>query len=373
MSHFAQHDAFLQEALDARRETGLLRRLACHEGLVDFCSNDYLGLAQERYEAAPGETGWAGATGSRLVSGNSATAEETERFLAAYHGAEAALIFNTGYMANVGLFSCIADRHATFVYDEQIHASIIDGMRLSGAKRHKFAHNDTADLERRLQAATGRVFVVVESLYSMDGDRAPLVEMAALCQTFAAALVVDEAHATGLYGQGGRGLVHQYGLEGQVWARIHTFGKAMGLHGAAVLGSSLLRSFLVNHARSFIYTTAPPPSLYAHIRQAYDRLPAAGVDRLFARISQFQKVATALEPLGIRVLANPSPIQAILVPGNEAAAAFAAHLRAEGFFVKAILSPTVAGGTERVRICLHAFNTAAQVDHLLTAAKNYFS
>ncbi len=377
MSHYSSIDEFLSNSLQKREQAGLLRQLTCNEGLIDFCSNDYLGLAQvdsKNPDTSEIDNTWpTGSTGSRLVSGNSVLAEETEKFIAAYHHAEAALLFNTGYMANMGLCSSIADKHSLFIYDEHIHASIIDGMRLSVAKRYKFKHNDVDDLRRKLKLASGdKIYVLVESIYSMDGDLAPLQEIVNLCKEYKAALIVDEAHAVGIYGEG-RGLVCQNNLEANVWARIITFGKALGCHGAAVVGSSLLRDFLINHARSFIYTTAMPPHSYSAIFSAYNELAVAGREKLFGLIDHFQKAAKEILIDDVRFLFNHSPIQGVIVPDNERVKSLAEYIRLQGFFVKAILSPTVPAGTERIRVCLHAFNSSREIDQLLMAIKSFFS
>ncbi len=364
-------DAYLQELLEKRQEAGLLRKLICPENLVDFCSNDYLGFASHPLLKKIPDNLSAGATGSRLISGNSKLAEDTEKLVATYHHAEAGLIFNTGYMANVGLFSCLATRQDTYLYDEHIHASIIDGMRLSLGKRFKFKHNDLADLEKKLRKTSGRTWVAVESVYSMDGDTAPLAEMASLCQQYNAALIVDEAHATGVFGKKGEGLVVQEGLEDRIWARVHTLGKALGLHGAIVLGSKTLRGFLVNHARSFIYTTGLPPHLYLQIQQAYQLLPDAERKHLLLLIRHFQENIEKIR--GIQYLNSDSPIQGIIIPDNTKVVSLANCLQEAGFFVKAILSPTVPKGSERIRVCLHSFNTFAQVDQLVQTVKAFFA
>jgi 8-amino-7-oxononanoate synthase len=377
MSHTHLIDNFLSKSLQNREQDGLLRQLTCNHGLIDFCSNDYLGLAQGNFMSLEANEVYerlaCGSTGSRLVSGNSALVEETERTIAAYHHATAALLFNTGYMANVGLCSCIADKNSVFIYDEHIHASIIDGMRLSMAKRYKFKHNDIGDLQTKLKLASGKVYVVVESLYSMDGDLAPLQEIVSICKEHRAALIVDEAHAVGIYGEQGRGLVCQYGLETDVWARIVTFGKALGCHGAAVVGSTLLRDYLINHARSFIYTTAMPPHAYKDIQRAYHELPVAQREKLFELIHHFQKTSQEIKINDVHFLFNPSPIQSVIVPGNEQVKRLAEYVRQQGFFVKAILSPTVPVGTERLRICLHTFNSSGEIDQLFTVIKSFFA
>ena len=309
-----------------------------------------------------------GATGSRSITGNSLLAEETEQLIANFHNREAALIFNTGYMANVGLFSCIAAKGDTYISDEFIHASIIDGMRLSYANRLRFKHNDLADLEKKLQLATGKKIVVVESIYSMDGDEAPLIEMAQLCKRYDALLIVDEAHATGLYGDKGNGLVCQYRLENEVYACIHTFGKAIGLHGAAITGSKVLRNFLINQARSFIYTTALPPHHYLQIQLAYQLLPSGKRKALHGLVDYFRQAIAVNK--NINFINSHSPIQGIMVGDNFATKALSNHLVEKGFFVRPILSPTVPVGKERIRICIHSFNTKEEIEGLVYSIVN---
>ena len=390
MSPTQLFDTFLQESLEKRRAAGLERKLLLTDDLIDFSSNDYLGFAQNpSFEAATVTSQMTyGSTGSRLISGNSLLAEQTEKNIATFHNAEAALIFNTGYMANVGLFSSIGDKNSYFIYDEYIHASVHDGMRLSLAQRVKFKHNDVNDLAKKLESVIARddsnceersrteevkKYVAVESLYSMDGDFAPLVEIAAICQKYNVALIVDEAHATGIYGEKGEGLVTQMGLESAVWARVHTFGKALGVHGAAVIGSSLLRQFLINHARSFIFTTALPPQAYQYIQHAYDLLPHADRTKLFELIDYFIKKSSSCTNLKGHFLINPaSPIQGIGLADNQEVVSLARHLSQNGIFAKAILSPTVPKGAERIRICLHSTHTFAQIDQLFAAVNSFF-
>ena len=357
-------DQFLQEKLDERKASGLLRSLVHSDDSIDFSSNDYLGFSQApQIWQIDADQLPSGATGSRLITGNSLLAEATENIIAHYHRAEAALIFNCGYMANVGLFSSIASKGDTLIADEYIHASIIDGMRLSHATRYKFKHNNIADLEKKLQKATGKKMVAIESIYSMDGDEAPLKEMVTVCKKYEALLIVDEAHATGVFGDKGEGLVSKYHLEKEVYACIHTFGKALGLHGAVVTGSKVLRDYLVNHARSFIYTTALPPHTYLQVLQAYQLLPTADRTGLFELIDYFRN---AIKKIGnISFVESYAPIQGIIIGDNFKARSLAEHLFHKGIFAKAILSPTVPAGTERLRICLHSFNTKEQIDKLL--------
>ena len=255
-------DAHLTALLDAKKAQGLHRKLVTvNADALDFCSNDYLGLASKFDLISPEIQAEIqglklGSTGSRLITGNSKLAEETEAIIAQFHKAEAALLYSSGFMANVGLMACIAGKDDTIISDDYIHASIIDGIRLSYATKYRFKHNDLEDLETQLQLAKNRIIVVVESIYSMDGDEGPLSKIADLCEKYGALLIVDEAHSTGIYGENGAGLVCQYGLENRVYARVHTFGKALGFHGAAVVGSHVLRDYLINYSRSFIYTTA---------------------------------------------------------------------------------------------------------------------
>lgn len=346
-----------KEKLEQRIKTGSVRSLSLFSGFADFFSNDYLGLAK----AAKGNVIHTGSTGSRLLSGNSAQAEETENFLASFFNAEAALVFNSGYDANLGLFSSVPQRGDTILYDELIHASVRDGIRLSHAKSFSFRHNDVEDLERRISKAEGTVFVAVESLYSMDGDLSLLMDIAAVCQREHALLIVDEAHSGGIFGMEGKGLCEELQISAQVFARTITFGKAYGTHGAAVLGSETLRSFLVNFARSFIYTTALPPYQYVWIRSQVEKASAdENRVQLKKRIGYFRdKLKDHISLSDAR-----SPIQIILTPGVEKAQKMAAALQENQLAVKAIMSPTVAEGQERLRICLHAFNTEQEIDLL---------
>ncbi|UAY53307.1 aminotransferase class I/II-fold pyridoxal phosphate-dependent enzyme [Ferruginibacter albus] len=363
-------DKTLLQRLHEREAEGLLRTLVCPDNKIDFSSNDYLGLSQSaelKKIVSPDLP--TGSTGSRLVTGNSLLAEETEQLIAKFHKAEAALIFNTGYMANTGLLSCIANKGDTFIADEYVHASIIDGMRLSHANRYKFKHNDLSDLEKKLQQASGNKFIIVESIYSMDGDEAPLVDIVALAEKYRALVIVDEAHANGVFGDNGEGLVVQYNLQNKVYACIYTFGKALGLHGAVITGTKALRQYLINYSRSFIYTTALPPHMYLQIQQVYQLLPVINRKVLYELITYFR--AAVEKTTNISFIKSHSPIQGIIIGDNLKAKALAKHLLDKGFFIKAILSPTVPAGTERLRICLHTFNTFTQIDELLAEVKSH--
>ena len=363
---------YLDDKLRERTQAGNLRKLTTQQAAVDLFSNDYLGLVTtgtlaELMQPINSEFHTTGSTGSRLLSGNSEQAELLEHTIAKFHKAEAALLFNSGYDANMGLLASITGRNSTILSDELCHASLIDGIRLSTASRkYKFAHNDLEDLEEKLKkhTAEGSVIVVVESAYSMDGDMAPLAAIVDLCETYDAQLVVDEAHATGVVGKHGEGLVYTLGLQDKVFARVHTFGKALGCHGAAVVGSELLKQYLINFARPFIYTTALPGHSVHAAYCAYQYLSGHNFSNqpLHDLIAHFRSRIKETGSEGWKD--SISPIQALVVGDNERSKLLASKLQSAGLQVKPILHPTVSAGMERLRICLHTFNTKEQVDLL---------
>lgn len=363
-------EIFLQGKLKERTENGLLRKLTNTALPFDFCSNDYLGFAQSlllkqaiEKQTLNNSSFKNGAGGSRLLSGNHPYTEETEQFVANFHQATAGLIFNSGYDANVGLLSAVPQRGDTIITDELIHASLIDGARLSHAERYKFRHNDLTDLEQKLKNAKGISYVVVESVYSMDGDNAPLQEIVQLCSQYGANLIVDEAHATGIFGEKGQGLVVQLGLTKDVFARIVTFGKAIGTHGAIILGSCELRNYLINFARSFIYTTAAPIHNIIAINCAYQMLIEYDyISQITQKITLYNELIKGID---LPTIQSSSAIQTILCSGNANARKAAVSLQEKGFDVKAILSPTVAEGKERLRICLHTYNSDEEIKNLV--------
>ncbi|MDX2302093.1 MAG: 8-amino-7-oxononanoate synthase [Microscillaceae bacterium] len=368
---------FLRDRLEERRLENRLRTLEKNSHLIDFASNDYLGFAQsprlrEKIQKKLAQTSQssAGATGSRLISGNSAQFEALEAKIARFHQAEAGLIFNSGYQANLGLLASIAQKGDTIISDELIHASMIDGIRLSYANRLRFRHNDLQDLEDKLKQAKGNTFIAVESVYSMDGDLALLTQIVRLGQKYGAHVIVDEAHATGVFGKQGSGLVCALGLEDQVFARMHTFGKALGCHGAIVLGSEALKQYLINFARAFIYTTALPPHALVAIECAYELLAdnKSTQIQLWSLIDYFGE---KIRSVGYEVLESDSAIQGVIVPDNAQVKYLSAYLAKKGFYSKAILSPTVSKGKERLRICLHAFNTHTEIDDLIACISHH--
>lgn len=362
------NEDFLHKKLQERKDQHAFRRLRLPDGKIDFYSNDYLGIVRQRLLPPPADTLAHGSTGSRLLAGNYPLIEETERGLAAFHHAEAALIFNSGYDANTGLLGCLPQRGDTVLYDSLSHASIRDGIRLGFAQAFSFGHNDMDDLKKRLAAIKtgGHIFVVTESVFSMDGDKAPLAGMAALCGQYGAGLIVDEAHATGVVGERGEGLVQQLGLEKACFARVHTFGKAVGCHGALVAGSAALRDYLVNFSRPFIFSTALPETAVQAIRDSYRLFPGLSDARrqLQRLIGQWRQATLPFE-----TLPSDTPIQGIIVPGNEAVKKMAARLQENNLDVRAILYPTVPRGKERLRIILHAFNTEDELQQLIRLLK----
>lgn len=364
----------IREALREREKAGLLRTLETARGGIDFCSNDYLGLARDRRlrgriaavaaESAPPQ----GATGSRLISGNHPEIEALEAQLSGFYASEAALVFSSGFAANLGLLASLGGVVQTLVCDRLLHASAIDGGRLSGAKRVIFAHNDMRDLKARLGElpSAETAAVAADTVYSMDGDFAPLEEIAVLAEEKDAAVVVDEAHANGVLGPAGRGGVVAAGLQDRVLARVVTFGKALGLQGGAVLCSQDLRDYLVNFARSFVFSTGVSPLWAASVRTVYDMLPDLNAEReqLLANVSHFRgRVAESAQPW----LPSESWIQCLRVPGARRITQVGGVLRSRGLAALPIRAPTVPEGEERIRVCLHAHNTREEIDFLFSA------
>jgi 8-amino-7-oxononanoate synthase len=313
-----------------------------------------------------------GATGSRLISGNSRMIEETEKQIAMFHHAQSALIFNSGYDANVGLLSSVAQRTDLILFDELIHASIYDGIRLSHATHYKFRHNDMEGLEeliQRHQKNYENIYVVVESVYSLDGDSAPLLELVEICQDFKNIfLIVDEAHAIGVFGKQGRGLCNALSIEKQIFARVYTYGKAMGCHGAAVVGSEILRNYLINFCRTFIYTTALPYYSIEAIKHSYQLLiETEQKDLLQSNIAYFYSKAEKFK----NVVKSQSAIHALTLGSNEMVEMVDRELKQNNIHVRMVKSPIVKPGQERIRFSLHAFNKKEEIDKLVDVLSKY--
>jgi len=349
---------FLRSKLESRKQENSFRQLTLPKGEIDFFSNDYLGLSKESNSYFVSLTG---STGSRLLSGNSVEAIACERSLATFFESPCALVFNSGYSANLGIISSVPQRGDFILYDELVHASIRDGIRLSNAKAISFKHNDTSDLERHISKISGTIYIVVESLYSMDGDMAPLKKIIEISKNNSANLIVDEAHAVGVFGWEGRGIVHGREIIEEVFARIVTFGKALGYHGAAVLGSSELISYLVNFARPFIYTTALPPSDYQLIKQRIERKDIRERQvKLQDNLTYFRSKLNLSNKSEIN-----SPIQVFQYDSKEKVVEVSNRLINQGIYTKPIFSPTVPKGEERIRLCFHSYNTKEEFDLLL--------
>jgi 8-amino-7-oxononanoate synthase len=364
----------LLQAIEERKRKGLFRELKFEHPATDFCSNDYLGFAKDGLlEAKISELNLiskqSGSTGSRLISGNSEFVEQLEREIASFHNAESALLFNSGYDANLGLMSAVPQKEDLILFDELIHASLYDGIRLSFARHYKFKHNDIVQLTELVERHKNNfknIYIVVESVYSMDGDEAPLEELVNVGEKNNCHLIIDEAHAIGIFGKHGRGLCNELNIEGKCFARIYTYGKAMGCHGAAVAGSKALRDYLINFSRSFIYTTALPFHSLASIKAAYVLLKETDrIELLKRNISFFNQLTEKSK----KIIKSRSAIHCKVIKGNDKVDDLEKKLAEGNFYVKAIKSPTVKEGKERIRICLHAFNSEIDIKKMTRLIK----
>jgi len=395
MGHCAVNDFNLElkRRLDAVREQNLfreLRRVDSAQGarieiggktFLNFSSNDYLGLANDPVlkEAAikAVEKFGAGAGASRLICGSLAPFHELEETLADFKRTEAALTFSTGYATAIGTIGALMGKSDIIILDKLVHASIVDAAKLSGAKLRVFAHNDLNDLEDKLKWAErvqspkskvqslARTLIITESIFSMDGDAAPLRGMVALKEKYGAWLMVDEAHATGIIGENGRGLADKLGVSGQIEIQMGTLGKALGASGGYICGSRALIDLLVNRARSFIFSTAPVPAAAAAASAAIQFVQSAEGQ---ARQDVLQRRILELNSkLKIQNSKFQSAIVPIIIGGESEAVAAAAAFRERGIFVPAIRYPTVARGKARLRVTLTAAHTAADISHLADA------
>ena len=363
----------LSAKLEKRKSDNSLRTLYNKKALIDFSSNDYLGFAKNINIANKvalsmnNEEYKNGSSSSRLISGNHDLHVEVESMLSRFFNTPATLLFNSGYDANLGIFSCVPQNGDVVLYDEYCHASIRDGLRLSNAKSIKFKHNDLKDLEkkyRNTKNANGNTYLVVESIYSMDGDQSPLEVLARFCDKNGIYLIVDEAHSTGIYGKNNNGLINQLELEPYIFARIHTFGKAFGCHGAVVAGSSELIDFLINYARSFIYTTAIPIHAVLTIKYTLKELVLTDEVKKLKRNIKIFKDEIECHKMDIRFINSDSPIQCLVISDNKLIRSLAEKIRHENFDVKAILPPSVPEGKQRLRFSIHSYNTKKQIQEI---------
>jgi 8-amino-7-oxononanoate synthase len=372
--------------LEELKQKAQLRELAEVAG-VNLYSNDYLGLSVDpRLKLAAieavAQASRVASTGSRLLSGHAAVWDELEEEFAEFAGTSAALYFNSGYAANTGLLSAILTKEDVVFSDSLNHASLIDGVRLSGARKVIYPHCDLNALEDALRedvlkdaanhTSSGHRVIVTETIFSMDGDRASLLEMVTLAKRYGAEVIVDEAHATGTQGKAGRGIVASLGLQDDVFAIVHTCGKALASMGAFVCGSKALKHYLINHARSFIFSTAMPPYFAGQVRAAL-RL-AMGMDAEREHLAALaERLREKLGRLGLDTRASSSQIVPLMCGENESALQLAEHLQASGFGVRAIRPPTVPRGTARLRFSLTARITKADIDRLVEAIAQHFS
>ncbi|HVT60429.1 MAG TPA: 8-amino-7-oxononanoate synthase [Thermoanaerobaculia bacterium] len=366
----------LRRRLAASAAAGLERALRPPSG-VDFCSNDYLGLSRDpevrrdllaRLAAlAPDEP--LGAPSSRLLRGHTRLHADLERRLAAWKGTEAALLFPSGYQANIGVLTALLGPADRALSDAHNHASLIDGLRLAGCRRVVYPHLDLAAIERELALPhlDGRTFLVTESLFSMDGDIAPLDSYAALAESHGAELIVDDAHATGLFGdQRGSGLCEALGVARRALAVVSTLGKAIGFSGAFAAGPRAVCDYLINRCRPFIFTTAPPPLLLHALAVALD-CQAGAPERRRRVLALAARLRLRLHEAGIPCPPGSGPIVPVLLGDNRRAVAAAERLGEQGFDVRAIRPPTVPPGTARLRISVHADHSEAEIDALALA------
>jgi 8-amino-7-oxononanoate synthase len=373
----------LPAALEARRAAGLYRSRAVLDSaqgprvrvdgkdLLAFCSNDYLGLANDpRVVAAfrDGASRWgAGSGASHLVCGHMRVHHELEEALAEFTGRERALVFSSGYAANLGIASALLGRGDALFEDRLNHASLIDGALLSGARLQRFLHNDPASLETRLsRSRAAHRMVAVDGVFSMDGDEAPLAALADVCDRHDALLLVDDAHGFGVLGETGGGSLEAQGVNDRVELLMGTLGKALGSSGAFVAAESVLIETLIQHARTYIYTTAMPPAA-ASAALAALRIVREEAWRRQRLACLVQRLRKGLERLGLPLLPSRSPVQPLLLGDARRALEWAAGLRARGLLVPAIRPPTVPQGSARLRITLSAVHEDADVDRLLDA------
>lgn len=369
----------IQHFLDKRISEGNLRSLKSEVAGIDFCSNDYLGLSRSAWIQQQVKEAYQNyqvlkksATGSRLLTGNSSLFEETEEEIASFHHGETALLFNSGFDANVALVSTLARPEDIIYYDEYCHASILTGIKLSGATAIPFRHNDISHLKEVFsEQQNGITYCIAESIYSMEGDKCPLKELVVFCEEKSIYLFLDEAHALGVVGEKGRGLAAKEGVEDKIFARVYTYGKALGAHGAAIVGSKNLRQYLINFAKPFIYSTALDVHAILSIKWGYKFL--YNFDKQINRLNYlnqlFYEILTINYPSF--TVFGEGPIFGILSPKNQEAKRIATSLQRDGFDIRPILYPTVPKGLERLRFILHSYNEETEIVHFLDKLKLY--
>ena len=366
MDRVSRLESRVRERLAGLEAAGLLRSLRPPSGF-DFSSNDYLNLAAhpllvERLAQAAAREG-CGSTGSRLLRGERESFQNIERRFADFKGVERALYFSSGYLANLAVMTTLAERGDVILSDDRNHASLIDGMRLSAARRVVFPHNDVDEVARLLRDLpdAGERFVVVESLFSMDGDFAPLAEYARICRSAGASLIVDEAHAVGVYGARGSGLIEACGVDADVCVSVNTAGKALGVSGAFVAGPAWAIDYLIQRARTFVFSTAAPPALAAALDASLE-LVEREPERRQQLADRVRQLRSRLAEAGIIAGPGTSQIISVVIGENEQAVDVARGLQAGGFDVRAIRPPTVPPGTARLRISVNVGLSEETID-----------
>ncbi len=358
------NDNFLLTRLDKRKEQNFLRQLFLRGDQIDFCSNDYLGIIRNRLLRNRPTGLHTGSSGTRMLSGNYRVIEETEERIAAFHNAETAVIFSSGYDANLGVLASVPQKGDTILFDECCHPSVKDGAKLSAAQASTFLHNDINDLKEKIKQGSGNIFVFTEAVFDTDGSIAPLEELAELCGDHHAHLIVNESHSIGIFGEKGEGLIHELALEDAVFARIHGFGNASGCHGAVVLGSEQLKNYLLNFCNQLTHSTTLSEQTVATIWESYKILPQLWQERehLKTIIGIFQDADLPFSKIN-----SITPIQHLIVPGIQQVKDLADQIRESGYDVRPIFYPAVPVGEERLRIVLHSFNTRGEVSWLIQA------
>jgi 8-amino-7-oxononanoate synthase len=378
---FVQHNpAALKSALADLEQRNLrrTRRVGQHSGVINFCSNDYLGLAKNpavvgAFQEAATKYG-VGSGASHLVTGHGPEHEALEEALAAFTGRAKALVFSTGYMANMGVIGALADQNAVLVSDKLNHASLIDGCRLSGAQSLRYRHGESAhafELLAAVDPATDTRLLITDGVFSMDGDLAPLPELARAARQTGAWLMVDDAHGFGIVGATGRGTCEHFGLKaGDVPVLVGTFGKAFGTFGAFVAGDADLVDFLIQKSRTYIYTTALPPALAAATRAALEvsQRESWRREKVLALVQRFRSGLAEFFP-ELRLRVPGTSIVPLVLGDAKRALSISKALESKGFLVTAIRPPTVPAGTSRLRITLSAAHEESQVDGLVAALR----
>lgn len=370
----------LNGKIESCKKSELFKKLPVFNNRIDFSSNDYLGFAksesifkQAHHYLIENDCIQNGATGSRLNSGNHFLYHNAEAFISQFHEAEAALIFNSGYDAHIGFFGAVPLKNDVVLYDELSHITIRDGISLSNAKSYAFKHNDFEDLEQQIiRFPNTNIYIVTESVFSTDGDSPNLEELILLGEKYNCFLVIDESHALGVYGEKGEGLIQLMQLHDRVFVRIVTFGRGLGCFGAAVLGNIELKEYLLNFVQNFEYETALSPHAVSTILTSYQYLEIEKdtIELLRQNIVFFnrQKNLLGLKPMFVR---SKSAIQSAIVPGNENLKKLTQQLQDKGFDVKPIFSPTVPEGQERLRFCIHSYNSKNEINQVLELLRDF--